>query len=130
MLESENYKHLLSQVNKVFPISKWNYFFIPITIIILLYIINISLNGNNLNKEFFNLKLKSTITNIERRENGFCYNIDSNWYLIKHPIVNYIEIGDSILKDPKSLDILIKNNVEVKWNREVKKNIVFQKLNK
>jgi hypothetical protein len=126
-MKLNNYQNLFNKVDKVFPNMKWDYFFIPFFIIVIIYFSFITLQSNKLNKEFYNIKLKATITNIERKEDGFYYYINSDWYHIKHPIVNYISIGDSILKEAQSLHIQVKNNNEVKWDSEVKKSIVFEK---
>ena len=127
-MKLNNYQDLFNKVDRVFPIVKWNYFFIPFIIIVIIYFSFITLQGNELNEEYYNAKLKATIINIERRENGFHYYINSDWYHIKHPIVNYISIGDSILKEAQSLHIQVKNDDEVKWDSEVRKNIVFEKV--
>lgn len=122
------YHYWLNKLDKVFPIAKLGVFFGAFVIISVIIFIALSLKGSGLNEEYYNANLKNKVQEIELKDNGFHYKINSSWYLIKHPIVNYIELGDSIIKEPQSLRIQVKNQSKVKWDKEVKKNIVFRKV--
>lgn len=123
-----NSQDLLNEIDKAFPIDKMNYFFIPFIIIITLLFSYLSIVEARRNDDFFPKSFTTKIVEIEHRDNGFHYKLDTNWYLIKHPIVEHIAVGDSILKEPQSLYLLIKNTFEVKGEGEVSKNIIFQKV--
>lgn len=119
------YNFWLNKLNKVFSIRKMEMFFGIIVFFIIAAFLIMSIMTNKENKEFYNIRLVGTVRKIDLRDNGFYYKIDLDWYLIKHPIVSQIALGDSIIKEPKSYHILIKNNYEIKWNKSVRKNIVF-----
>ena len=61
-------------------------------------------------------------------EDGYHYKINKEWYKIKNEIVNYISVGDSILKKANSFEIMIKESNKVKWNSKVNKNIIFYEI--
>lgn len=123
-----NPQELFDKADKVFPIKKWNYLYIPFLIIVVIYFAYLSIKEGKTNNDFYSLRLKSKTEKIEQRQNGYHYRLDTTWYLIKHPIVNYIELGDSIIKEPQSLHIQIKRQSKVIWDSEVRKNIVFRKV--
>lgn len=122
------YYYWLNKLDKVFPIAKLGVFFGVFVVISVIIVIALSIKGSGLNKEYYDANLKNEVQEIELRDNGFHYKINSSWYLIKHPIVNYIEVGDSIIKESQSLHIQIKSLSKVKWDKEVRKNIVFRKV--
>jgi hypothetical protein len=123
-----NTQELFDKADKVFPIRKWNYLYIPFIFIAIIYFSYLSINEGRTNDDFYSLRLKAKTEKIEQRQNGFHYRLDTTWYLIKHPIVNYIVLGDSIIKEPQSLHIQIKRQSKVKWDKEVRKNIIFRKV--
>jgi len=113
-------------LDKIIPAQYQGYIFLLSLIIIALAL---TLNNNEKdknNQDFYKLELKSRISEIIEKEDGFHYRIDSNWYLIKHIIVKHISIGDSILKDSNSLDIIIKGPKRIKWNSAVNRDIIFK----
>jgi hypothetical protein len=119
------YHDWLNKVEKIIPINiQGKLFLIGFLIIITTFFINI-LETRKLNKEFFNLKLVNKIDNITFNKSGYHYKINKNWYIVKHPIVNYLSVGDSIIKDSNSLYVKIKNKNEIKWDSEVRRNIIF-----
>jgi hypothetical protein len=86
------------------------------------------IESNTMNETFYGIDLSDKVESITLEENGFHFKIGKNWYLLKHPIVNYLSIGDSILKKPNSLYVKVKDsNNKVKWESEVRKNIIFSK---
>lgn len=125
MLRS-SYNYWKGILDKLIPIKYQGYIFLlSFLIIIPMWIIG-SLEKDQTNKIFYNLELYGKVNDIILKENGYHYKIDSNWYLIKHIIVKHIEIGDSIIKESNSLDIIIKGTNKIKWNSNVKKNIYFR----
>jgi hypothetical protein len=125
----ETHSNLLKQIDKIFPISEWGKFFIPIIIFIIISLVLLINKDTKFNNEFYNLGLNYKVNNIERVKKGFIFQIDTNWYIIKHPIISHISEGDSIIKEPNSLLIKIKYNNIIKWEDEVPKDIIFRKIN-
>lgn len=117
-----------NKYQKEIPSSVSRKIFYSSLFIILVMIIFSLIESNTINKTFYKLDLSDKVENIILEENGFHFKIGKNWYLLKHPIVKYLSIGDSILKKPNSLYVIVKdsNNV-VKWESEVRKNIYFSK---
>ncbi len=124
------YNYWLDKISQIVPNSVLRGTFYIMPIFLILIFVWMTIVNYKVNDEYFNNNIHGKVDTIILTDEGFNYRIDSIWYLIKHPIVNHIEIGDLIEKDAKSLRITIKNNRETKVDGEVRGNIIFYKIEK
>ena len=126
MIIKATYNRIFKQINKVFPASRADYFFIPFIISVFIFCLILTLKESRLSEPFYSISFSSTVDEIEKRKEGYYYKIDMHWYLINNPIINFISVGDSILKKPESFHIKIKDANRIKWDDVVNKNINFK----
>ena len=116
------------KIDSIIP-QKYNiYIFLGAFIIIVLTQILNAPDNEKLDQEFYKFELVDRINEINHKENGFNYKIGASWYLIKHPLVNHMSVGDSIFKDSNSFYLVVRNNNIVIWDSEVRKNIIFRRV--
>ncbi len=86
------------------------------------------MKSSELNKDFYSIGFIDRINDISLKDDGFHYEIGSNWFLVKNRMVNQMRIGDSIYKKPNSLHVIIKDSNRIKWDGEVNRNIIFKQI--
>jgi len=114
-------------LDKTIPEKVQGYlFFIAFIIIVIASYLTIS-KVSTLNKQFYSVAFHDRINNISLKEDGFHYEIGGNWYLVKHKIVNYMSVGDSIIKEDSSFHVVVKDSNRIKWNKSVNRNVIFKR---
>jgi len=116
------------KIDSIIP-GKYNiYIFLGAFIIIVITQLFNAPDNEKIDQDFYKLELVERINEINHKKNGFNFRIGTSWYLIKHPLVDYMSIGDSIFKDSNSLYLIVRNNNIVRWDSEVRKNIIFKRV--
>jgi len=123
-------EELFETANKIVPFRKLMPMYIVLGIMGFITILGVILDSALPNKDFYHVTLIGRINDIHKEPKDTYFLIDHNWYLIKNECVNYMSIGDSLIKKKNSYTFTILGGIhseQVKFQQEVKR-LVFKKV--
>ena len=120
---------LIKEQNKVLNAKKALYIAIMLLIIFFGLIVMGSIFNSLPNNNYKSTEIKGDINNIIEIDNNRYFKIDNSWYLIKSDFIDYINIGDYVVKKSNSYEFFVYDNDSLKF-KGVEKSVKFEKVEK
>ena len=119
---------LFKEAEKIIPFKRILPFLILLFLIGIGMIVSVIFKSMSQNQAFYKTRLNGIVNEIEQRPKENYYKIESEWYLIKHEIIDEIALGDSIDKiENSNILVLFDDQSNLKWHGEVK-GVTFSKI--